>query len=111
MNSTKITGLVVIIVGAALLLFSDYIAQEVAEGREQIQQGQQSVDTLDSLFSQSQYTKSVGKTFTGSAQKRIDRGNREVAKYGALSNQLQIGGIILIVVGIGIFFFWKKKRR
>lgn len=109
MDLRKIIGLVVIAVGAICLFFSDYIANQVAEGKLRIQRGQQSVNTINSLFSSSQYTEPFGKTFTGSAQRKIDRGQQEVAHYENLSNQLKVGGIVLI--GIGLVIFFVRKRR
>ncbi|PIS02704.1 MAG: hypothetical protein COT85_01350 [Chlamydiae bacterium CG10_big_fil_rev_8_21_14_0_10_42_34] len=109
-KTRKILGILSIIIGGAMLLFSDYIAEQVAEGRLQIRQGQQSVDTVDSLFSQSKYTKPFGQAFTGSAQRKIDAGKAEADKYETLSGQLKIGGIILIVVGIGLFFIGGRKK-
>jgi hypothetical protein len=111
MKSQKILGIALIIVGACMLFFSDYIAEQVSEGRMQIRSAQSQVDTADSLFSQSQYTKPIGKIFTGSAQKKIDAGRREADKYSELSQNLKIGGIILIIVGAAVLIFAKKKKR
>lgn len=110
MDSRKILGIVVIAVGVILLLFSNYIANQVAAGRMQISEGQRQVDTTESLFSVTPYTQPIGKTFTGSGQRRIDAGTAEANQYEALSNQLRIAGVILIVIGIGFFFFWKRRK-
>lgn len=111
MKSQKTLGIVLIVIGAVMLFFSDYIAEQVSEGRLKIRSAQSTVNTLDSVFSQSQYTKPVGKIFTGSAQKKIDAGTAEADKYESLSQNLKVGGIILIVIGAAVIIFSKKKRK
>lgn len=93
-----------------MLLFSDYIATQVAEGKMKIERAQGQVDTAESLFSLSKYTKPIGKTFTKGVQNKIDAGQRDVDKYESLSNNLKIGGIILIVIGAAVLIFGRKKR-
>ncbi len=110
MKGQKILGIALIVIGAGLLLFSDYIATQVAEGKLKIERAQSQVDTTESLFSVSKYTKPVGKTFTGSAQKRIDAGQSQVDYYEGLSNNLKIGGIVLIVIGAALLFIGRKKK-
>ena len=110
MNSTRIFGIVVIIVGAVLLLFSNYIAEQVGAGKMEIQSGQSKVDTANSLFSTNRYTKGVGDVFTGSSQRRIDEGRAEVAHYESMAHMLQIGGIVLIVIGAGIVLLGGRRR-
>jgi hypothetical protein len=95
--------MIAIVIGGAMVIFSDYIANQVAEGRLQIQQGQQTINTVDTLFSGSSYIKPLGKQLTKSGQKRIDRGTEQANRYESLSNQLKIGGIILIIVGLGLY--------
>jgi hypothetical protein len=68
------------------------------------------VNTLDSVFSISKYTKPVGKQITGSAQNRINAGQAEVDKYQAIATNLKIGGIIIIVIGAALFIFSRKKN-
>jgi uncharacterized membrane protein len=111
MATKKIIGIAFIVVGAVMLFFSNYIAEQVASGRTQIEQGQSQVDTVDSLFSGSEYTKPIGKMFTGSAQRKIDAGQAEVDRYSTISNNLKIGGIILIIIGAAVLFIPMKRNR
>jgi uncharacterized protein YjeT (DUF2065 family) len=111
MNAKKIIGIALIVVGAVMLFFSNYIAEQVASGRMQIQSAQGEVDSANSLFSTTKVTQPVGKMFTGSAQRRIDAGQSEVDRYQSMSNNLKIGGIILIVIGAGILFIPFGKKR
>ncbi len=111
MSSKKIAGLVVAALGAILLVFSYYIAEQVTEGRMKIDRAQGQVNTVNSLFSLSPATKDVGRGLTGSAQRKIDAGSLDVAEYSALAHKLQLGGIVLIIVGIGILVFYGKKRH
>lgn len=111
MKGRSILGIAIIIIGAVMLLFSDYIAKQVAEGKLQIQSAQSQVNTVDTLFKKSDYTKPLGKVFTGSAQQKINEGQAQVDYYQNLSNKLKIGGIILIVVGAGLLFISRKKKN
>lgn len=109
MKRMNIFGIALIIVGAIMLLFSNYIAEQVAAGKLRISSAQGQVDTANTLFSQSQYTKPIGGLFTGGAQNRINAGNVQVSEYAALAHMLQIGGVILILVGIGVLFLGRKR--
>lgn len=109
MNAKKLTGIACIIVGAILLFFSNYIAEQVTAGKQRIASGQQQVDTYNKYFSATPYSKELGKQVTAPYQRRINEGNVEVSYYESLSLMLQIFGIILILIGIAILVFWKKK--
>lgn len=111
MNTKRTIGLVLVIIGAVMLFFSNYIAQQVLSGQMQVNQAQSQVNTIDSVFSASKYTKPVGQQFTGSAQKRIDAGQSDVDKYGAMAANLKIGGIIIIVIGVALLIFSRKKAK
>lgn len=110
MRRKKTVGLALIIIGAILLVFSDYIARQVAAGQARISSAQSQVDTVQSVFSHSQYTKPFGKTLTGGAQKKIDAGQQKVDQYSSISNMLKVGGIVLIIAG-GYLFFFPIKRK
>lgn len=111
MNSKKILGLILIAAGAGMTFFSNYIAEQVAEGQARIDKAQSQVDKADSIFSINPTTQQVGKVFTGSAQKKIDAGSQQVSQYQALANKLEIGGIIVMVAGAGLFLLGSRKSR
>lgn len=109
MKTKRILGISCIVVGAVMIFFSQYIAEQVALGNMRIASGQRMVDTANYATSQSQYTKPVGGLFTGSAQKKIDAGRVEASQYQSLANSLQIVGVILVVAGGGILFLGRKR--
>lgn len=111
MNQRKTFGIILVIIGAVMLFFSNYIAEQVAAGRAEIRSAQSQVNTIDSLFSTSKYTKPFGEAVTGSAQRKIDAGRAEADAYASLSNKLKIGGIVLIVIGGYLFLTSKKKKK
>lgn len=110
MKRYKVLGILLIVAGALMIVFSDYIATQVQEGKMQIRSAQSQVDTAESVFSMSKYTKPIGKTFTQSAQKKIDAGQREVDKYETVSSSLKIGGIILIVIGAVVLLMGSRRK-
>ncbi len=113
MKTKKILGVVLVIIGVAMLLGSNYIKTQVLEGNQRIASAEKSVKQADTLFSLNPVSKEVGKGFTGSANKRIAEGKDEIAYYTSLAQGLQTGGIAVIVVGAVVFIwgFRKKKGR
>jgi len=92
-----------------MFFFSMNIMDQVGEGRARISSGQQQVDQTRGLFNFTPVTKEVGRGMTSSSQRRIDAGTSEADSYQQMANQLKIGGIVLIIVGVGIFFWGRKK--
>jgi hypothetical protein len=113
MNKKRILGIILLVVGFAMYLFSNYIEGQVTEGRKKISSAQKTVDQSNSLFSHNPYSEEIGKGITGSAQKKINEGKNEANTYEQMATWLHVGGAILIVVGAGIFImsFMKKNRR
>ena len=107
----QILGIILVIVGVVMLFVSNHIKNEVAAGRLQIIQGQRTVNQVNTLFSARPETQAVGKQVTGGAQRRIDEGQGQVDYYTNLANQLQMGGIVLIIVGAGLFVWGLVKRH
>jgi hypothetical protein len=110
MRSHKTIGTVALILGVVLLGSSMYIKSEVLAGQEQVASGERKLNALDRVFSSNSATKSYGSQITKSGRSKIAQGKEEIAYYTSLANKLQIGGIVLIVVGAGFLLFGKKKR-
>jgi hypothetical protein len=113
MKTLRTLGIVILLAGLGSLFFSNYIMNQVNEGKIKIEKGQKAVDKGNQLFSLNPVAKEVGKGLTGSAQKKIDAGQQQIEQYTQLAGRLQTGGIIAIVAGAGCIaasFFMKKKR-
>ncbi len=111
MTGKRILGIVILIGAVTMIYFSYYIKTRVNAGKGQISDAQKKVDTADSLFSLSPATKDFGKGLTGSAQKKIDEGQVQIDQYERLASFLQIGGIVLVVVGVGVILVGGRKRQ
>jgi hypothetical protein len=110
MNIRRVIGILIAIIGIALIVTSQYIKTRVEEGKEQISDAQKKVDNSNSLFSLSPYSKPVGQKMTDSSQQKINEGSLQVSYYEGLSGQLQIGGIVLIALGIIIIVIPRKSK-
>jgi len=108
MSWKKIAAIAAVVIGVVMLLCSGYISTRVKEGKIRIEQGQKKVDTLDSSFSMSKYSKPLGNKAVEFNKGKLDAGRRDVAKYQATSKQLWIGGLILIIVGGVAFYYYRK---
>jgi hypothetical protein len=113
MKILRIVGIVVLAAGIACIFFSNYITDQVNEGKIKIEKGQKTMDTSTGLFSSNPYTKLIGKGMSSSTQKKINAGKEEIAYYEQLAQRLQICGIAGIVVGaaLGIFSFFNSRKK
>jgi predicted histidine transporter YuiF (NhaC family) len=111
LNTKRIVGLVLLICGVVLILFSSYIKHRVMEGRGQIADAEKKKEQADSLFSLDPATKVIGKAVTGSVEGKIQEGQEEADRYDKLAGWLQIGGIVCIVAGVAFVIFGRKKGR
>ena len=111
MNVKQVIGGIIFVGGLGLLYLAHYINVQVEEGNTQILSGQQKVDQTNSLFNMSPYTKGVGQGLTSGAQQQINEGKGTVEYYTAIANRCRIGGIAALVVGAGMIFFFRKKKR
>ena len=110
MNVKQVLGGIIFVGGLGLLYLAHYINEQVAEGNLQILSGQKKVNQMNSLFNMSPYTKDVGKGITSGAQQQINEGQNTIEYYTMVANRCRIGGIVALVVGAGMVFYYRKKR-
>ena len=111
MKSAKIIGLLVLIAGIGSLLLSNYISDQVLEGKGQIASGEQKVKQGQGLFSGDPVSEQIGKQMTKGAEKKIAKGKEEIAYYEQVAEMLHTGGIIMSLIGVGILIFSMTRKR
>lgn len=92
MKKKRITAFVVLILGIALFVFSLYEKGRVSEAKGNISSG-------TGMFSGNAVGNMVGGVLQG-----------EASKYDTTLNLMEIGGIILILVGGGMLFYLRKSK-
>lgn len=100
-----VAGILLILIGVIMIFFSNDIADQIREGRERVSAGQSQVDTFNAPFSVHPYSRQVGQQFTRGAQSQIDAGNQQIAYYSQFVSPLQIGGIVILLLGVAFVFF------
>lgn len=110
MRLKLILGIILCLGGIGLFVLSDYISNEVSEGRVEIQQGQKQVDGINSFFKNTTKTDLVGDVVTNSAQKKINKGIREANYYEGVSGQLKIAAWVSFIAGVIFLVFARRKR-
>ena len=112
LKSLRIFGIVVLLAGVVMIGVSQHIKNEVAQGKLQIASGEQKVGVGKKIFGANQTSEKVGNTlFFDSADKKIAAGKQDIAEYTQMANQLQIGGIIAILIGAGMVVVSYRKKR
>ena len=91
MNTKKFVGLIVLLIGVVLVVFSIYAKGRISSAKGSI----------------SKATSPFGGTEGGKIAAR--EGNRMASQYDTKVQMILIGGIILAVVGGGMIFFGRKR--
>jgi peptidoglycan hydrolase CwlO-like protein len=107
----KSIGFVVVILGVVSILFANYIHGQVDAGKQKVSSAEKKVGQANSLFSLNPVVKEIGQEATNRAQDKIDEGKETIGQYERIAQWLQMGGIVLVIVGAGIVLvsFLKKK--
>jgi hypothetical protein len=104
-------GILAIVVGIALLVFVFYGKGKLEEGRQEIASGKQKVKQTQQLFSFTPVTKQVGQGLTSGANDQIAAGELTIEQYETIFMWCKIGGIALLVIGVGLVLFCRKKTH
>lgn len=107
----KIFGILLILLGIALIGTSSYIKVQVEKGKAAVGGAERGVAVGKGLFSLSPITKEVSKEAMSGIEKKIREGKGEIAKYEKIASWTFYSGIILIVLGAIILFLSKKKMK
>jgi hypothetical protein len=91
MKKKKITGLIVLIVGIALIVFAVHSMNRIANAKE-------GISAITTPFSNEPAGKFVGDVLEGKA-----------SQYDVQVKLCLIGGIVLAVIGGGMLLFCRKK--
>lgn len=111
MRSKKVLGIATLIIGVLLILASIYVKNEVIQGRGQISSAQSKLNLGKEVLSLNPYTKEVGKQAGAMGQKKIEEGTAEADKYEKIADGLMIAGIIVLILGAGVFFVSCCRRK
>lgn len=111
MNFRRILGMIILVIGILMMIFSISIKNRTEEGNQEVKSGQKKVDRTNKAFSLTPLTEPLGKGVTGSAQKQIDEGKEEIAYYQQMAKWLKTGGIIFIAAGVVTIIIPRKNKR
>jgi hypothetical protein len=107
----KTLAIITVILGVILFFSSLYIREQVDEGEKQVVDAQHKLNKGGGILSISPLTSAIGKTTKRAFQKKIVEGEKEIDFYDHVANWAEISGIILIVLGAGIFYVYRKNKR
>ncbi len=109
MKAKKKWGILMLIVGIILLSSSFYIKTQVEAGQEKVANVESQTNLGDELLSLTPATKEIGKGLTGSIKDKISEGKDQIEFYTAIAKWLEIGGVLLVVLGMSSIFLGKKN--
>lgn len=105
-------GIFLVILGFGAQYGSSYILEQVGMGEQQIASAQKKVKMADSALSLSPYTEPLGQGLSSSADKKIQAGKEEIARYVKIAETLKTTSYVLFGLGTVLFLlsFIKNKK-
>lgn len=109
-KAKKILGIIATIIGIALFAMSLYITAQVDDGKMQVASGQKKVDSINKVMPKDSTVGTLGrKTITDPGQKKINEGKEQIAEFEGIARNLKVAGIFLVIAGIGVILWGRKK--
>jgi hypothetical protein len=110
LNFKRLLGILPMIIGIGLIIFSQYLNYRLDNARGQIDDAKKKVSAGSSLFSLNPVAQEIGKEITGSAEKKISSAEATVKYYETVADWSQKGGVGLIILGVVAVIFGRKKK-
>lgn len=110
----RLAGLLVVVVGLALVFVGNYIQGRVERGQQQVDEGQEQINSSTQLFSLTPFTDWIGRGLSSRQQGEVNRGQEEVNHYAGVSYKFHKTGIIVSLVGVlvvGLSFIRFPERH
>lgn len=107
----KISGVILICVGAALIVFSALVSKEVKQGDQKIQRSQNAVHGIRQATKGNDTTRQIGRIITQPIQKKINEGKVEANKYRKLSIWSLIVGIVCASIGLCLLIWGLVTKK
>ncbi len=109
MRSKRVIGIVVGVVGIAMIFTAHCIRQQTDEGSVKVTRAQQKMDAANEALAKDKNAKQ-SRGATSSIQRNINEAKVQIQEYGSLATWLQVGGIIFVLGGVGTLFLTRKKK-
>ena len=110
MHTKRVVGVIGLIFGISLVLFSIYIMHHVGIGKVKIANAQEKLNEGTGFILLNPIAKNVSKGAVEEAEGKIEQGQKDVVFYEEVAEWLEIGGIVIGVIGAGLIAFPKRKK-
>jgi hypothetical protein len=111
MKMQRIFGGALLVLGAALFLYGNYVSKEVEEGRQKIEIAQDKLDHGPHIPHLRPVPRHMEEMERESAQSRIDQKKEMIDNYEMLATWLHGGGIVVFIGGALLLAFTFNDRK
>lgn len=110
MNVRRTIGLLILIGGIVMILFSRYIKSEVNVGQRKVASAEEQVEMGETVFGLTPATKPFGDELASPMRRKIAEGKMTIAHYQAIANWLMVGGIVCIIGGLVLIVIPRRRK-